>query len=391
MTISNTKIVLLSASSFVSVRLTLGADNAKLTVLFSVTESERGSLWRTDVNFPDWAWTITDDYDSLYTLQQELVRIANLDGFDLEFVLLVGPDNFSHCKQLQRYDRYCDKILVSTAARTPTDYSPLTGPSKISNCTIWRPITALKRKTHATTESLSWLYPDEEAPLPTSQNLTTQIWECHAHSDVDLTARYLYTPPTLPDHSAIELVSATQIHAAIKTTTKAESTAYIEKYALDPTYLKQQLARRDNGTCKVQQEILEAEKALKHLTFEDIVAGKVRDCDSDDEGECWHEANQRRQAEYRREDQVTAAYASFPFCLQSNIMGKRHRNIDRRSTKENLPSTDEDEEDEDDNDQQPDEGDLSFEETMYLRVPTRKDRIPVHKPEYGNANAWPPS
>ena len=342
------------------------------------------------MDFPDWAWTITDDYDSLYSLQQELVRLANLDGFDLEFVLLIGPDNFSDYKELQRCENYCDKTLVSTAARTPTNYSPITGPPKISNCTIWRPITALKRKRQSTTESLSWLYPDEEAPVSTSQNHPTQIWECHAHGDVDLTARYLYTPPTLPDHSSIELVSATQIHAAIKTTTKAESTAYIEKYALEPTYLKQQLARRDDGTYKVQQEILEAEKALKHLTFEDIVAGKVKDCDCEDdphEGECWHETFQRWEAEDRQEAQVKYACRSFPFCLQSKIIGSRYATVNERHTKENLPPTEEDEEDE--TEQQTDEGDLSFEETMQLRVPTKKEKIRVHKPEYGNANAWP--
>ena len=347
------------------------------------------------MDFPDWAWTITDDYDSLYSLQQELVRLANLDGFDLEFVLLIGPDNFSDYKELRRCENYCDKTLVSTAARTPTNYSLITGPPKISNCTIWRPITAPKRKRQSTTESLSWLYPDEEAPVSTSQNHPTQIWECHAHGDVDLTARYLYTQPTLPDHSAIELVSATTIHAAIKTMTKAESTAYIEKYALDPTYLKQQLARRDDGTYEAQQEILEAEKALKHFAFEDIVAGKVKDCDCEDErdcedeDECWHERQSRRWAKSRQQEQATEAHGSFPFCLQSNIMGKRYASIGTRSTKENVHPTDEDEEDEDE--QQTDEGDLSFEETMQLRVPTKKEKIPVHKPEYGNANAWPPA
>jgi hypothetical protein len=316
-------------------------------------------------------------------------------------VLLLGPDNFSNFKELRRDIFYCDKMLVSTAARTPSDYNLITGPHKLGNCTIWRPVTTIERKTQPTTESLLWLYPEEEAPVFTSQNHPTQIWECHAHGDVELTARYLYIPSTLPEHSSTELVSATKIHATIKTTTKAESTAYIEKYALDPTYLKQQLVRRDDGSHEEQQELLKAEKALNHFTFEEIVAERAKYCRCRRfvcNGPCLYSRKNRPEEHRRIHAQDRAELQSrreecnpptFPFGLESDIMGKRYASIGTKSTKENVHPTDEDEEDEDE--LQTDEGDLSFEETMQLRVPTKKEKIPVHKPEYGNANAWPPA
>jgi hypothetical protein len=353
-----------------------------------VTEDERGSLWRTDVQFPDWAWTLTaEQYVSAGDLQEELTRLAKLDGFDLEFIMLIGPDNFAAYSKLKRDRCYCDKMLISTAARAPKNYSSLSGPPKLSNCTIWTPVTPHREKTKPQGQSPSWLYPDDTPPQPTPQASVTQIWECHAHDDPDLTARYLYTPPALSDISATELVSATAIHAAINTTTKSESSAYIDEFALGPVFLKQQLARRGDGSHQLRQNLLAAEVKLKHLAFEDIKAGKMKNCNCGDEctWQCNHTKRQtaKRQAAAQTKQQQ-AAESSFPFCLESAQPGNRYTPPKEKLKPQTAETQDEDSEDE----QKVEDDEMAFEDTMRLRVRTKKEKIPVHKPEYANANVW---
>ena len=200
---------------------------------------------------------------------------------------------------------------------------------------------------------------------------TTAVESC---GDVDLTARYLYTTPTQPDHSASELISSTRMHAAIENTTKSESTAYIEKYALDPTYLKQQLARREDGSRQNQQEVLKAEIAPNHLPFEEIVAEKVNNCgcgQPERNGPClYFSKNYPEEASLRRARERADRGANrekwnaptVPLDLESDIVGSRSAmNVKERLVKARLYPIDE-EEDENENEQQTDEGDMSFED-----------------------------
>lgn len=68
----------------------------------TVDSKERHALWSTDVQFPDWAWTLSEDDayfskedDTSIPLWQEIPKLAKADGFDVEFVRLLGPDNFA--------------------------------------------------------------------------------------------------------------------------------------------------------------------------------------------------------------------------------------------------------------------------------------------------------
>jgi len=208
-----------------------------------------------------------------------------------------------------------------------------------------------------------------------------------SYGNVDLTTRYLYTTPTQPDHSASEVISSTKMHAAIEDTAKAESTAYNEKYALDPTYLKQQLARREDGSHQKQQEVLKAEKAPNHFPFEEIVAEKVNDCgcgQSERNGPClYFSKNYPEEASLRRARERADRGASrekwnpptIPLDLESDVVGSRSAmNVKERLVKARLYPIDE-EEDENKNEQQTNEGDMSFEEAMHLHVPTEKEKI----------------
>jgi hypothetical protein len=372
----------------------------RLTSPCPVTEDERGSLWRTDIQFPDWAWTLTENqifsYDNVRT---QITRLAKLDGFDLEFVMLIGPDNFTNQHALIKDYGYSDKWLISTAARAPEDYSSLSGPPKISNCTIWSPVTPQREKTTPKTHSLSWLYPDKPTPSPKAPPPTTQIWECHVHGDPNVSARYLYTLPALHDTSATELVSATAIHAAISTTTKTESSAYIDEFALGPIYLKQQLGRRDDGNHQAEQNLRAAEEKLRHLAFEDIVAGKLdeedRACGCREYGNGRHEeycgyhpdqvARILQEEAWARED---AADEAFPFCFEGTILGKRHAGPTSKSPQREKKDDESKNTEHSEDEQKSEDEELPFEDTMRLRVPMKKEKISVHKAEYGNANCW---
>ena len=59
----------------------------------TVDTPERAALWSTDVHFPDWAWILSED-DVCCCVDDKIVELAKADGFDVELVMLIGPDNF---------------------------------------------------------------------------------------------------------------------------------------------------------------------------------------------------------------------------------------------------------------------------------------------------------
>lgn len=98
-------------------------------------------------------------------------------------------------------------------------------------------------------DSFLALHRQRSARLQSINPDATRIWACHLLAKPDVWARYLHKSPATPENadttapppatviSPIELVSATKIHAAIITAGAAESAAFIDTYALGPSYL----------------------------------------------------------------------------------------------------------------------------------------------------------
>lgn len=59
-------------------------------VVFSQTERER--LWRDYPDFPPWAWVFKQDVGGLKKFQDDLKKMVQLDGCEVEYVRLTGPD-----------------------------------------------------------------------------------------------------------------------------------------------------------------------------------------------------------------------------------------------------------------------------------------------------------
>ena len=60
------------------------------TMRFS--KKDRDKLWKYDERLPEWAWVYEDSSSELKALRRRLREKARLDGYDLEYVLLYGPD-----------------------------------------------------------------------------------------------------------------------------------------------------------------------------------------------------------------------------------------------------------------------------------------------------------
>jgi hypothetical protein len=230
------------------------------------------------------------------------------------------------------------------------------------------------------TQSPSWLYTDEQpAPVPASnspQQNETRIWICHFLADPKINVRFLYTPPAVPDDESTETVSSTKIHAAITTATKEESAHFIDEYALGSTYLKQQLARREDGTHAKQLELQKIENEIKHLAFQDVAAGHVEKCRMCEKFGC-NCMYKQRLAKQRIKQQLKEAGPAFEETTHLTFRTREEMKKAKHVSGKNATSGEEDT-----------EVDMAFEDTMRLRVPMKTEEVLTHQPEYRNANKW---
>lgn len=60
------------------------------TISFSM--EERVALWKNDERLPGWAWAFEDSMDELHKMMFCLVEFTEEDGYELDFVVLCGPD-----------------------------------------------------------------------------------------------------------------------------------------------------------------------------------------------------------------------------------------------------------------------------------------------------------
>ena len=170
------------------------------------------------------------------------------------------------------------------------------------------------------------------------------------------------------------MVSSTKIHAAITTATKAESAHFIDEYALGSTYLKQQLARREDGTHAKQLELQKIENEIKHLAFQDVAAGHVDECYMCKKRGCNCDYQQRL-AKRRIRQQLMEAGPAFEETIQLTFRTREEMKKANHVSGKNATSEEEET-----------EVDMAFEDIMRLRVPMKTEEVLTHQPEYRNAN-----
>lgn len=188
------------------------------------------------------------------------------------------------------------------------------------------------------------------------------------------------------------MISSTKIHTAISTATKTESTQFIDEYALGPEFLKQQLARRDDGTHAKALELQEAEKEIQHLAFEETnTAFDLEECLSCGQVGCNCRYRQLL-AKQRVNRQLEAAGPAFEDIVKPTFRtkeelrkartgaGKSSASASSSSATSSASGTSSASE------KDGTEADMAFEDTMRLRVPSKSEE--AYKPEYRNANRW---
>lgn len=96
--------------------------NTDETIKFSKKKRQR--LWKNDLRLPDWVWVYEDSSEELKQFRRRLKQKAFSAGFELEYVLLYGPDGvalFDDCSTedqdyRQRSAEY-NEVLVCDVSR----------------------------------------------------------------------------------------------------------------------------------------------------------------------------------------------------------------------------------------------------------------------------------
>ena len=78
------------------------------TISFSM--EERVALWKNDERLPGWAWVFEDSTDELHKMMFCLVEFTEEDGYELDFVVLCGPDRSDW--RNKPYRRYKTKVTL---------------------------------------------------------------------------------------------------------------------------------------------------------------------------------------------------------------------------------------------------------------------------------------
>ncbi|KAK1599318.1 uncharacterized protein LY79DRAFT_683322 [Colletotrichum navitas] len=83
-----------------------------------LSKSERAHLWRSDARFmPEW-WVHSSSTDRWDRLRRRLEKAVEVDGFEIQFTAVLGPD---YVARYERYDGYCwdcHETITSDAGRS---------------------------------------------------------------------------------------------------------------------------------------------------------------------------------------------------------------------------------------------------------------------------------
>ena len=101
-----------------------------------LTNEQRANLWRKDSRLPANAW-VCGSPRSTAELQESLIKVAKMGGFDITFMLLVGSDNWEVNAPPSRYNWLANEFLISDAGRPATWCSDGGRPLQAKGCTAW--------------------------------------------------------------------------------------------------------------------------------------------------------------------------------------------------------------------------------------------------------------
>lgn len=107
----------------------------------NLTKQERVRLWRGD--FPhDWRWIYDRSTDEWRTFRRSLTNSITQDGFQVRFVLVLGPDTLLKLSNLARWENAwgCNEFVVSDAGREAEIMLECGSLLSLKGCDQWRPV-----------------------------------------------------------------------------------------------------------------------------------------------------------------------------------------------------------------------------------------------------------
>lgn len=119
------------------------------------TKTERVALWKHDERTPAWAWVYGGSEEELESVMCCLPLLAGKEGYQLEFIALVGPDRAAwkedpwtpYVGAMTFQDKYgewiginckgCETTLICDAAREATEFDINGRLKRFKGCTPW--------------------------------------------------------------------------------------------------------------------------------------------------------------------------------------------------------------------------------------------------------------
>lgn len=163
------------------------------TFMFGI--EERGLLWEQDLAFPGWAWVYKDKSRGFSSFLQRLKQATKTDGYDVEFVMLYGPDCGSP-DDVPTGAYGCETVIMTDAARQASFQRSNGRLRDFDNCTRWRRVPVdkglleryAKAKAHQAMLRMQTACPDEAQSMLDDgrfygfhgRRLLTQILPGHA-------------------------------------------------------------------------------------------------------------------------------------------------------------------------------------------------------------------
>ena len=138
---------------------------------FVFGRDERCMLWKQDLCFPDWAWVYEAECNTFNKFLSRLKGAASDDGFDIEFVPLVGPSRNDHLSPPEDDDfRYGATTLIKSDAARLANYQRSCGKMRnFVSYTPWKRVyvreerlrSCVRQKIQRAVENKSTVHPQE--------------------------------------------------------------------------------------------------------------------------------------------------------------------------------------------------------------------------------------
>jgi nicotinic acid mononucleotide adenylyltransferase len=81
------------------------------------TNEERIRLWKSCL--PDWCWVYSGQVRDFKSFSLQLFELIKRDGFQVQFVMLMGPDHIHQWSRPTRNRWHCHEVVISDISRAP--------------------------------------------------------------------------------------------------------------------------------------------------------------------------------------------------------------------------------------------------------------------------------